>query len=191
MNRSHMAIPMATNTKVWTLEELHSLPDDGNTYELVRGALFVTPPPTVAHEEMHVRLTRILEPFVAAHRLGYVYHPRAIIQFQGSQAEPDLMVRQPHPKPDTGWADWPMPLLVVEIISPTTRRRDLEQKKSLYMEAGVAEYWIVDPESRSVRVVRRDAVDRVETERLEWRPLGVEVALTVSLDEVFGRRPAP
>ena len=36
---------VATKTKVWTLEEVHSLPDDGNKYELVRGELFVTPPP--------------------------------------------------------------------------------------------------------------------------------------------------
>ena len=181
-----MAIPMATNTKVWTLEELHSLPDDGNTYELVRGQLFVTPPPSVHHEEIHARLTRILDPFVAANGLGYVYHPRAVIEFQGSQVEPDLMVRRSHPKPDAGWAASPIPYLVVEIISTTTRRRDLEHKKSLYMDAGVAEYWIVDPEYRSVRVVRRGVVDRVETERIEWRPLGIDVALTVSLDEVFG-----
>ncbi len=79
-----MAIPMATSAKVWTLEELHSLPGDGNTYELVRGELFVTPPPTVNHEEIHARLARILDPFVAANGLGYVYHPHAVVQFHGS-----------------------------------------------------------------------------------------------------------
>ncbi|MDB4875265.1 MAG: hypothetical protein JWM41_1711 [Gemmatimonadetes bacterium] len=41
---------MATRTKRWTLEELHSLPDDGNKYELVDGELFVTPAPTPRHE---------------------------------------------------------------------------------------------------------------------------------------------
>jgi hypothetical protein len=46
-----MAIPVPTKTKVWTLEELHSLPDDGNKYELMHGELFVTPPPTVSHED--------------------------------------------------------------------------------------------------------------------------------------------
>ena len=100
---------MATNTKVWTLEELHSLPDDGNTYELVRGELFVTPAPTVNHEEIDARLTRMLVPFVAVHQLGNVYHPRAVVQFQGSQVEPDLMVRPSHPDPAAGWAVWPVP----------------------------------------------------------------------------------
>jgi Uma2 family endonuclease len=172
-----MAVPMPTKTKVWTLEELHSLPDDGNKYELVHGELFVTPPPTVSHEEIAARLDRILSPFVAAKGLGYVYRPRAVIQS-----------RLPHPNPDAGWDTWPVPLLVVEIISPGTRRRDREQKKNFYLEAEIAEYWIVDPERRNVTVVRPGQDERVEEERVEWRPPGREAVLTVSLGEVFGAR---
>ena len=74
----------------------------------------------------------------------------------------------------------------MEIISPSTRRRDYEQKKSLYMGAGVVEYWIVDPEYQSIMVVRRGEDDRVQRERVEWRPPRVEAALTVAIDEVFG-----
>lgn len=184
-----MASPVVTNTKVSTLEELHSLPDDGNTYELVRGELFVTPPPAVSHEEIAARLTRILVPFVAAHHIGNVYLPRAVVQFQGSQVEPDLMVRSPHPDPDGGWAAWPVPFLVIEIISPGTRRRDHEQKKRLYLDAGVAEYWIVDPEARSIRIVRPGGADRVERVSVEWQPPGAHVHLSVSVDDVFGVAP--
>ena len=181
-----MALPMPTKTKMWSLEELHTLPDDGNKYELVHGALFVTPPPTVDHEEIEARLNRILVPFVAANALGYVYHPRAVIRFRGSEVEPDLMVRLPHPNPEAGWEASPVPLLVVEIISPGTRRRDHEQKKAFYLEAGVAEYWIVDPEGSNITVVRPGNNDRVEEDRVEWRPPGREAVLTVSIDEVFG-----
>ena len=183
-----MAVPVPTNAKVWTLEELHSLPDDGNKYELVHGELFVTPAPTVQHEEIAARLTRMLVPFVAENGLGEVYHPRAVIQLRGSEVEPDLMVRQPHPEPDAGWEAWPLPLLVVEIISPSTRRRDQEQKKAFYRGAGVAEHWIVDPERRSVIVVRPGKDDRVETERVEWRPNGQQATLTVSVDQLFAAR---
>jgi Uma2 family endonuclease len=184
--RGEVSVAMSTPAKEWTLEELHSLPDDGNTYELVRGELFVTPPPAVSHEQIVARLTRILVPFVAAHDIGDVYYPRAVVQFQGSQVEPDLMVRPPHPDPDGGWAAWPAPFLVIEIISPSTRRRDHEQKKSLYLSAGVAEYWIVDPEERTVRVVRPGEADRVERSRVEWRPPGADVVLSVSVDDVLG-----
>jgi len=78
---------MATQTKQWTLEELHSLPDDGNKYELVRGELFVTPPPTEQHEDILARLTRMIDPFVAANGLGMVYHPRAVVRFEKSEVD--------------------------------------------------------------------------------------------------------
>ena len=184
-----MAVPVPTNAKVWTLEEVHSLPDDGNKYELVHGELFVTPPPTVRHEDILAHLGRILVPFVAANELGEVYHPRSVIRFQGSEAEPDLMVRRPHPEPDAAWDALPVPLLVVEVISSGTRRRDQEQKKAFYREAGVPEYWIVDPERRSIIVVRRGDNDRVENERVEWRPAGGEAMLTVALEDVFSTPP--
>jgi Uma2 family endonuclease len=185
-----MAVPVPTNTKVWTLEELHSLPDDGNKYELVHGELFVTPAPTVQHEEILARLTRLLAPFVSTNELGDVYHPRSVIRFRGSEVEPDLMVRQPHPEPDRGWESWPVPVVVVEVISPGTRRRDHEQKKAFYREAGVAEYWIVDSELRRVTVVRAGSDHSIESKRVEWRPPGGEMTLTVDLEELFGgRRP--
>ena len=177
---------MPATTKVWTLEELHSLPDDGNKYELIRGELFVTPAPTNDHETISARLTRLLDPYVAANDLGFVYHPRAVMQFEGSEVEPDLMVRAPHPNPTSGWATAPTPTLVVEILSPTTRRRDHVHKRNLYMDAGVAEYWIVDPEAPTVRIARRDAPDVVATEELQWSPAGTAAPLTLRVLEVFG-----
>jgi Uma2 family endonuclease len=67
---------MATRTKTWTLEELHSLPDDGNKYELVHGEMFVTPGPSYEHETILAWLNGALVPYVAANDLGFVYHPR-------------------------------------------------------------------------------------------------------------------
>ena len=175
----------ATKTKIWTLEEVHSLPDDGNKYELVRGELFVTPPPTDYHETISARLTRLLDPFVAANGLGLVYRPRAVMRFEGSEVEPDLMVRQAHPRPEKGWDRAPRASLIVEIISDSTRRRDYEQKKSLYQDAGV-EYWIVDPERRTVTVVRVGEADRVEREVVRWTPSGSSSALILGASDIFG-----
>lgn len=179
-------MPMVAPAKVWTLEELHSLPDDGNKYELIRGDLFVTPPPTDNHETISARLTRILDPYVAANRLGFVYHPRAVLLFEGSQLEPDLMVRQPQADRRAGWASAPLPNLVVEILSPYTRRRDHEQKREFYLDTGIDEYWIVDPDTSSIRVVRPGEQDIVVTERLSWQPPGVTAPLAVDVPAVFG-----
>ena len=177
---------MATVIKQWTLDEVHSLPDDGNKYELVRGELFVTPPPTDPHETIAARLTRLLDPYVEAHGLGFVYRPRAVIRFEGSEVEPDLMVRHPHPHDDGAWDEAPIPILVVEILSRGTRRRDQVQKRSLYMDAAVAEYWMMDPERRTITAVRWGREDTVAREEMSWYPAGASAPLTFGLVRVFG-----
>lgn len=177
---------MPSAVKQWTLEELHSLPDDGNKYELVRGALFVTPSPTYRHETVAARLSGILIPFVLHHGLGLVYHPRTVLRFQGSEVEPDLMVRASPRSNEETWDDAPVPILIVEILSPSTRGRDQVQKRNLYMDAGVAEYWMVDPERRVITVVGKGREDVVASETLAWSPEGADADLTFELVRVFG-----
>jgi Uma2 family endonuclease len=178
---------MATVTKQWTLDEVHSLPDDGNKYELVRGELFVTPPPTDPHETIAARLTRLLDRYVEEQGLGFVYRPRAVMRFDGSEVEPDLMVRQPQPHEDASWDEAPTPILIVEILSASTRRRDQVQKRSLYMDAGVAEYWMVDPERRTLTVVRPGREDAMSREEMSWSPTGASTPLAFALIQVFGK----
>jgi Uma2 family endonuclease len=178
---------VATLVRKWTLDEVHRLPDDGNKYELVRGELFVTPPPGMGHETILARLGEILTPYVSAQKLGHVYHPRSVLRFEGSEVEPDLMVRTPHSAPrgnDSDWATAPIPRLVVEVLSPVTRRRDLNQKKELYLDAGVPEYWVVDPESRTVTVLTRGS-RVVVIDRMRWSPEGASPPLAFEIAEIF------
>ena len=181
-----MAVAIKTK-KRWTLAELHSLPDDGNKYELLRGDLLVTPAPTDPHETIAARLTRMLDPFVAAHGLGFVYRPRAVFRYRGSELEPDLMVRAPQSNPKADWDKAPKPILIVEILSPSTRRRDREMKRSFYTEAGIREYWIVDPESQEVTVVRTGLPDQVAADTVQWTPPGTSASLTIRVSEIFGQ----
>jgi Uma2 family endonuclease len=180
-------MPMATAEKVWTLEELHSLPDDGNKYELVRGTLFVTPSPSASHESILVRLTRIIDPYVVAHGLGMTYRARAAFRVRGSEVEPDLMVRRVNDSQED-WETAPPPILVVEVLSSTTRRRDREDKRSFYLGAGVAEYWLVDPESRSITTVQPGSAEIVNRDAVRWWPTEAAVPLEIALSEVFGTR---
>lgn len=177
---------MATKIKRWTLDEVHSLPDDGNKYELVRGELFVTPPPTDDHETIAARLTRILDPYIAKHGLGFLYHPRAVMRFEGSEVEPDLMVRQPQTSRKAKWDQAPLPILIIEILSESTRRRDQIQKRSFYVDSGVAEYWLVDPERSTITSVRPGKDDTVGRDSIVWSPAGVTESLTLDIREVFG-----
>jgi Uma2 family endonuclease len=176
---------MATKLKRWTLDEVHRLPDDGNKYELVRGDLFVTPPPTDDHETIAARLAKVLTPYVETQRLGLVYRPRAVLRFEDSEVEPDLMIRQPSPRRHTAWEHAPRPILIVEVLSDSTRRRDRTDKRQLYADAHIAEYWMVDPDRRVVTVVQPGHADRVVSDLLTWSPAGTSAPFEIRLAELF------
>ena len=176
---------MATQIKHWTLDELHSLPDDGNKYELIHGELFLTPAPTNDHETVLARLTDTLGPYVRANGLGRVYHPRAVVRLENSEVEPDLMVRREAPGIGKQWENAPLPILIVEVFSPFTRRRDQTYKRDFYMNARIAEYWMVDIESRTVTIVRPNEQDQIVDSELAWRPSGPSGALVIQLTDIF------
>jgi Uma2 family endonuclease len=175
---------MAHAANDWTLGELHRLPDDGNKYELVRGELFVTPPPSVPHEELAAVLGRILDRYAEAWGLERVYMPRAVFRVLESEAEPDLMVRSIADRLGD-WGELPLPSLVVEICSDSTRRRDHLQKRDFYLDAGVGEYWIVDDGQRTIRVVRPGRGDAIETESVLWHPPEAGEPFVIDVGKLF------
>lgn len=182
-----MAMP--ATTRRWTLEEMHRLPDDGNKYELIHGELYVTPPPFPEHDTVIARLNALLIPYVLRHGLGLVYHPRSVIRWRGSEVEPDLMVRAAPTEvydKDEDWERMPIPRLVVEVSSRSTRRRDVGSKRDFYLEVGVPEYWFVDRQSRSMRVVRPGAEDLLIGDQYRWQP--APEPLIVEIEPLFGER---
>lgn len=178
-------MPMPDATGAWTLEELHRLPDDGNKYELVRGELFVTPPPSVRHESLLAVLSARLTAYVSSHGIGRVHHPRSVVRVEGSELEPDLMVRPFTDPQGERWEELPLPILVVEVLSGSTRRRDHIQKRDFYMDAGIREYWIVDGEHRTIRVIRPGKHDLVSANRVTWAPGGAAESLVIDVRAYF------
>jgi Uma2 family endonuclease len=185
-------VGVATETRPWTLEELHRLPDDGNKYELVYGELFVTPAPSPSHEEIIAILVHLLARYVERWKLGRVYTARAVVRALESEVEPDIMVRPTSP-PTNDWAELPVPFLVIEVASRSTRRRDRGKKRRFYTDLGVRQYWIVDRETRSVEIVRPGVDDVVEHERAMWHPKGADEPLIIDVTGLFaealGERP--
>ena len=170
----------------WSLAELHRLPDDGNRYELVRGQLFVTPAPSYAHQCLVDALAAALFPYVAKHRLGWLSFPRGIVRVgTDTEVEPDLMVRPNPAERPLNWETAPLPLLVIEVLSGTTRRRDRVEKRTLYRDLGIRDYWIVDGERRIVHVARPAADDVDVSTTLTWQPLDVPEPFVLDLGEYF------
>ncbi len=176
---------MSYATEPWTLDQVHRLPEDGNRYELLDGELFVTPPPSFSHELLASRLRSLLDPFVQQHGLGDLLSPRAVVRMLGSEVEPDLMLCPRVSDPATTWDDLPAPLLVVEVLSPATTRRDQTVKRAYYRRIGVAEYWMVDGAARTVTVISSRAEDVVEATELMWQPPGTSVPLRLDVRAFF------
>lgn len=149
-----MAIASHPNT--WTYADVADWPEaeHGERYEIIEGVLVVSPSPIPLHQSLMIELTLIVGPFVKAGRLGRLFTaPVDVLLADNVLLIPDLVfVRQDRlhivgPTLIAGPPD-----LVVEILSPSTRRRDLGKKLRLYAQFGIPEYWIVDPRARTLAV---------------------------------------
>ncbi len=148
---------MATTARRLTCEELELLPEEheGDRQELIDGELVVTPVPIIKHQIVNGNITFALEQHVRDGGLGMVFSPPTGIRFSPHNLLiPDVsfVARDRLHILGTKTIDG-TPDLVVEILSPGTRRRDLETKREVYARFGVREYWIVDPEARTVTVL--------------------------------------
>ncbi len=140
----------------WTYEDYLRLPDDGNRYEVIRGVLYIMPPPVPEHQFSSAELSYQLSKFVRENDLGLVLTaplevklPRGI----ASPVQPDVMFFRKGNEPNWELSSYEgVPDLVGEILSPRTRRLDRTVKLQAYQDAGVPEYWIVDPWDRTVVV---------------------------------------
>jgi Uma2 family endonuclease len=131
----------------FTRQDLDSMPDDGRRYEIIDGTLLVTPAPSLRHQWVSSSLIRLLQA-AAPPELKILHAPTDVILDDLNALQPDLLVVRAdeieHP-------DKPLrPLLVVEILSPSTRRVDLTLKRSRYETAACPSYWVVDPDEPSV-----------------------------------------
>lgn len=130
-----------------TRADLETMPDDGHRHELVDGALLVTPSPSLLHQAVSSNLIRVFQASAPA-ALRVLHAPLDVVLDEDTVLQPDLLVV---PAADLHRPEQPVrPVLVVEILSPATRRIDLTLKKSRYEASGIASYWVADPGTPSL-----------------------------------------
>jgi Uma2 family endonuclease len=126
----------------FTVAELDRMPDDGRRYELLSGALVVSPRPTTIHQVVAGRLYGTLSS-ACLEDLCVVPEPAVMLGPQ-TEFDPGLVVAR---MAQVGGAKFTEPpLLVVEIRSPSTALIDLNRKKAAYEKFGVPSYWILNPD---------------------------------------------
>ena len=141
-----------------TYADFLSFPDDGKRHELIDGVHYVTPSPNLGHQELVGRLFLAIANFLATRRhLGRVFvAPLDVVMSDHDVVEPDLLFVAGDQREILTEANVQgAPALVVEILSPGTRRRDEGIKRRLFDRKGVREYWLVDPKGRRISVYRR------------------------------------
>jgi Uma2 family endonuclease len=144
-----------------TYDEFLLFPDDGRRHELIDGEHYVTPSPNTRHQRLVERLFVAFEDHLRTHPgAGEAFvAPFDVVLSDADVVVPDLLfVAGDQPDILTDKHVRGAPALVIEILSPGTRRVDERIKYRLFDRADVREYWLVDPELDLMKVYRR-AVD--------------------------------
>jgi Uma2 family endonuclease len=175
----------------WTVEMLDALPEDDQRYEIIDGVLHVSPAPSVWHQfvvgEIHGLLREYLRRFPAIGRP--VMSPSDVWRGQRrhNRVQPDVFVAR---LTDGRLPEYPFRLdsllLAAEVVSPGDPLYDYHVKRKLYLDGGVPEYWVFDPDARNVTRWRgRPDPGDVLSERMEWWPAGAESPLIIDLPRLF------
>jgi hypothetical protein len=143
---------------------------EGRVYELSRGIVTVVEIPKKRHMLQVSAVRDQLQVFKALNpgRIKVIAagnECKLIISDPGSERHPDLAVYltpPPEREDDDFWVRW-VSELVIEVVSPSSRKRDYDEKPEEYLRAGVKEYWIVDADMRAMTVLRRSRSRWIET----------------------------
>lgn len=143
------------SARSWTYAELVAeLPESNQPMELWDGKLLIWPTPSFAHQQVVFRFHDELKRHVRSNTLGKtISAPMDMVLAPSRAVQPDVMFISSAKLSLVndrlmGAAD-----LVAEVISPTSRQRDRIEKRNLYEQHGVQEYWLIDPEAQTVEVL--------------------------------------
>ena len=139
--------------------------DENERIEIIHGEVFMMAPPSRIHQEISGEIFRQLANYLEGKRCKVYSAPFGVRLFErdgdspedvDTVVEPDISVVCDRSKLDDHGCKG-TPDMLIEILSPSTLRHDQLVKLNLYQQAGVREYWIVDPMSKSVQVFLLDS----------------------------------
>lgn len=155
--------------ETWTADMWEQLPDDGQRYEIIAGALYVSTAPSPAHQLIVQETYTVLRDQVVAPGIGFVFlAPIGLFMPGCDPVQPDLLLLRAEdrgmirPRRIEG-----VPALLVEVLSPSNAEYDLVVKRAAYARAGVPEYWIA-------RQIERDVLIHSEPEPATGQYLRIE-----------------
>lgn len=178
----------SAQTVYHTVDEIMALPE-GKRAELIDGIIYDMAAPSRIHQDIVHGFDRLIGNYIAEHRGDCKVYPAPFAVFinrdKFSYVEPDISVICDKSKLDAqgcnGAPDW-----IVEVVSPSTRTMDYIVKLFKYKEAGVREYWIVDPMISRVRVYNFEGTGHYEEYTFEEAvPSGIYQGLELTVSEML------
>ena len=154
MTVAESARPKAKVQRLWTYDEMVAeLPETNQPVELWNGEIIMSPAPHPKHQDIVFNFAQRLKEFAVSGKLGKVYvSPVDVVLTQRRVVQPDvLFIAKNRLEIITDRIDG-VPDLAMEVISVTSWQRDRIQKKALYEQFGLPEYWIIDPDSETIEV---------------------------------------
>lgn len=171
----------------WTEEEYLWLTDRTNRLaEYCDGRIEILPTPTDFHQTISLKLLKILLSYFEPTGGKVLYSPIRVRLFNGRFREPDLVVLASAGDPRRENRYWHGADLVMEIVSPDDPARDLVVKRQEYAEAGISEYWIVDPRGETITVLKLEASPLEERVYAEHGTFGRGTTATSALFDGLG-----
>lgn len=139
----------------FTYQDYLHIPGD-KRYEIIEGDLHMVPAPLTSHQKISRNIYQILWDLVRKENLGEVlYAPVDVVLSEEDIVQPDILfISKSRLGILTEKNVRAAPDLVIEILSPSTKDWDVDVKRKIYEKYGVQEFWIVDPESRSLEVLQ-------------------------------------
>jgi Uma2 family endonuclease len=168
---------MSSTETRFTIRDYEQLPE-GFPCELIEGRFVKEPAPFFGHQRVITRLVHLLAGAVGTDRVAP--SPIDVVIDDFSVLQPDVAVWTEAPERDARWV--PTPALVIEVLSQSTASRDRDEKTHLYLAAGIAEVWLIEPETGVIEVhtvhgVRTFAADERVTSAIvpEFTTSGAEL----------------
>ncbi len=158
-----------TQRKVFTYQDYLELPEDNDQYQVINGDLVMTPAPYTIHQRVSINIVDKLIQFLKSNPIGRIlYAPVDVVLSETNVFQPDILfVANENSKIITEKNITGAPDLVIEILSPSTGYYDLTEKKDVYAEFGVKEYWIVDLKKQSIEFYTNETKKFKSEQRLE------------------------
>lgn len=174
--------------KKYTIKDIYDLPENQRA-ELIDGRLYMMAPPNRMHQKLVMELSATLRNHIRSQGGSCEVYPAPFAVFlnadEETYIEPDISVICDNEKlSDRGCEG--APDFIIEVVSPSSRKMDYSTKNALYSDAGVREYWIVDPAKERTTIYRyeEDAAPMIVSFQ-QMIPVGIYSDLHITISELL------